>query len=79
MDTIAPNTDQTNNIIDGQFTPADTFVDAKANAVGAPTLKTSGRWEKPEDDRGELDVENCPLVTKTVWIKWLCSLNETSQ
>jgi hypothetical protein len=75
-----------NNTINGQFTPADTFVDAKDNAVGAPanvidtpTLKTSGRWEKPEDDRDEPDVENCSLVTKTVWKNWLCSLKDTSQ
>jgi hypothetical protein len=78
MDTNTPNNDQ--------ITPTDTFVDAKDNAIGAPdnafdapTLKTSGRWEKPEDDRGKPDVENCPLVTKTVWTNWLCSLKDTSQ
>jgi hypothetical protein len=79
MNTITPNNDQTDDLINGQFTPASTFVDAKANVIVAPTLKTSGRWEKPEDDRDEPDVENCSLVTKTVWKNWLCSLKDTSQ
>lgn len=79
MNTITPNNDQTDDLINGQFTPASTFVDAKANVIDAPTLKTSGRWEKPEDDRDEPDVKRCSLVSDPVWIRWLHSLKETPQ
>ena len=75
MDTITPST---NNIIDDQIAPTNTFVDAPTDtSVDTPTLKTSGRWEKPEVESDERDVENCPLVSKTVWMAWLYSLSKT--